>query len=197
MTRSSMPKTALLACGALLGVAGLCQAQTHASRQTEQELADHKDVAKAHLKGKLLDGYNKALTQAPSAVLAGADRIRVDAEAVAQCHAFLEKVVPQMQTWTLRIRREYQRLLSENQALHVEYARLRNLPKWAQKYQLEAAYHQKLARHVVAYRIYLAKSQAWKATLLGVTFCVGIIQKHDPKLGARWAGEIRRLQAAR
>jgi hypothetical protein len=197
MTRSSMIKATVLAGAALLWATGLCLAQSHASRQTEQELAAHKDLAKTHLKGELLDGYNKALTQTPSAALAGADRIRVDAEAVAQCNAFLVKTVPHMHMWALRMRREYSRLQSENQALHAEYARLQNLPKWAQKYQLEAIYQQKLARHIVAYKIYLAKRQAGKAMLLGITFCLRIIQQHDPQLGARWAGEMSRLQVAR
>jgi hypothetical protein len=197
MTRSSIIKTALLAAGALVAVAGLCQAQTPASRQPEQELPAHKEFAKAHLKGEVLEGYHRALTQSPSAVLAGADHVRVDAEAAARCNAFLEKMVPSMQKWTARLKREYGRLLSENQALHAEYARLRNLPKWAQKYQLEADYQRKLAHHLVAYRIYLAQRQARGPMLLGMMFCARIIQKHDPALGARWAGEIRRLQAAR
>jgi hypothetical protein len=33
--------------------------------------------------------------------------------------------------------------------------------------------------------------------LLGMMFCARIIQKHDPALGAHWAGEISRLRAAR
>jgi hypothetical protein len=197
MTRSSILKMVLLAAGALVGVAGLCQAQTPASRQTEEEQTAHRHFAKAHLKGEVLDGYNKALTQSPSAALAVADRVRVDAEAAAQCNAFLEKMVPYMQKWTSRMRREYGRLLNENQALRAEYARLQNLPKWAQKYQLEADYQRKLARHLVAYRIYLAQRQARGPMLLGMMFCARIIHKHDPALGARWAGEIRRLQAAR
>jgi hypothetical protein len=197
MTRSSIIKTALLAAGALVGVAGLCLAQTRASHHAEQELGTHKDIAKAHLKGEVLEGYNKALTQSPSAALAGADRVRVDAAAAAQCNAFLEKMLPYMQKWTARMKREYGRLLSENQALHAEYARLQNLPKWAQKYQLEADYQRKLARHLVAYRIYLAQRRARGPMLLGMMFCARIIQKHDPALGARWASEISRLQAAR
>src|SRR5262245_31836344 len=197
MNRSSNHNTALLAAVALVAVAGLCQAQTPASRQTEQGPTAHHDFAKAHLKGEVLKGYNRALTQSLSAALAGADRVRVDAEAAAQCNAFLAKMVPYMQKWTARMKREYGRLLNENQALRAEYARLHNLPKWAQKYQLEADYQRKLARHLVAYRIYLAQRQARGPMLLGMMFCVRIIQKHDPALGARWAGEIRRLQVAR
>ncbi len=197
MTRSSMFTTALLVAGALWEGASLCQAQTHASGATERALAAHKDIAKTHLKGALLEGYNQALTQTSAAALAGADRIRADADTVAQCQAVLEKTVPHMQQWTVQLRREYRRLQGENQALHAEYARLQNLPKWSQKYQLEAAYQRKLAPHIVAYRIYLAKSQARKAMLIGMTFCARVIQKHDPQLGARWAGEISRLQVAR
>src|SRR5262249_17903765 len=116
MTRSSIIKTALLAGGAGLWVTGLCQAQTDASRRTEQELAAHKVIAKAHLKGELLDGYNKALTQGSSTALVGADRIQADAQAAAQCNAFLEKTVPHLQKWSLELRREYRRLQSENRA---------------------------------------------------------------------------------
>jgi hypothetical protein len=197
MTRTAILKAALLAAGALAWVTGHCQAQSHASRQTEQELAAHTDIAKTYPKGELLEGYNKALTQSSSTVLAGADRIRADAAAVAQCNAVLEKTIPHMQKWTVQMRRQYQRLQRENQALYAEYARLQNLPKWAQKYQLEADYQRRLARHVVAYRIYLAQRQARGLMLLDMTFCLRIIQKHDPALGARWAGEISRLQAGR
>jgi hypothetical protein len=197
MTRTSILKAALLAAGALAWVTAHCQAQSHASRQIEQELAAHKDIAKTHLKGELLEGYNEALTQSSSTVLAGADRVRADAAAVAQCNAVLEKTIPHMQKWTVQMRRQYQRLQTENQALYAEYARLQNLPKWAQKYQLEADYQRRLARHLVAYRIYLAQRQARGPMLLGMTFCLRIIQKHDPVLGARWAGEISRLQAGR
>lgn len=197
MTRSSMIKAAWLVGGMLAWVPGPGQAQPQAARQTEQELAAHRDVAKATLKGELLEGYHRALTRTPGAALAGADRIRSDAEAVAQCNALLEKALPQMQQWTIRLMREYHRLLSENQALRAEYARLQNLPKWAQKYQLEASYHQRLARHILGSRAYVAKRQARKAILLGMTFCARIIQRYDPKLGARWAGEISQLQARR
>lgn len=193
MTRSSIIKTALLAGGALLGVTGLCQAQVHTSRETEQVLAAHKDIAKTHLKGELLDGFNKALTQNPSAGLDHADRIPVDAEAVAQCNAVLEKMLPHLQKWSLQVGREYRRLQSENRALHAEYARLKTLPKWAVKYQLEASYHRKLARHVVAYKVYLAEDRARQAMLLEMGFCVRIIQRHDPKLGAKWAAEQQKL----
>jgi hypothetical protein len=197
VTQSTILETALLAAGALAWVTGPCRAQSHASRQTEQELAAHRDVARTHLKGELLAGYNKALTQSSSSALAGAEGIRTDAEAVAQCNAVLEKLVPHLQKQTALLKREYQRLLRENQALHAEYARLQNLPKWAQKYQLEADYQRKLARHLVAYRIYVAERQARGPMLLGMTFCLRVIQKHDPALGARWAHVIGRLQTGR
>jgi hypothetical protein len=197
MTRSTVIKTAWLAAGALAWVTGLCQAQSPASGHTEQESATHRDIAKSHLKGELLAGYNKALRQSSSAALAGAEGIRADAEAAAQCNAVLEKMVPHMQNWTARMKREYQRLLSENQALHAEYARLQKLPKWAQKYQLEADYQRKLARHLVAYRVYLAQRQARGSMLLGMRYCLRVIQKHDPALAARWSSAIGRLQAGR
>jgi hypothetical protein len=197
MTRTSIIKTALLAAVALAWLTDHCQAQNHAARQTDQEPTAHKDIAKTHLKGKVLEGYNKALTQSPSAALAVADGIRADAEAVAQCNAVLEKMVPHIQRWNAVMKREYQKLRSENQALRAEYARLQTLPKWAQKSQLEADYQRKLARHLVAYRVYLAQRQARGPMLLGMTFCLRVIQKHDRALGARWAGEIGRLQAGR
>jgi hypothetical protein len=197
MTGSSLTKTVLLAGGALLGVTGLCQAQTYTSRQTEQELAAHKDIAKANLKGELLEGYNKALTRGSPADLNEADRIRVDAEAVAQCNAVLEKAFPHFQQLSLRMRREYRRLQSENQALRAEYSRLKSLPKWAARYQLESSYDRRLAQHVVAYKIYLAKNRARNAMLLGLTFCIRVIQRHDPALGARWSGRMRALLAGR
>jgi hypothetical protein len=197
MTRSAMITTALLVAGALCAGAGLCQAQTHASGATERALAAHKDIAKTYLKGALLEGYNQALTQTSAAALAGADRIRADADAVAQCQAVLEKTVPHMQKWTVQLRREYRRLQGENQALHAEYARLQNLPKWTQRYQLEASYQRQLARHIVSYRVYLAQRQPRAPMLLGMMFCARITQKGDPQLGARWAGEISRLQAVR
>jgi hypothetical protein len=197
MTRSSMTKTALLVGGALLWVMGLGPARAQSSRESDKVMANHKGIAKTHLKGELLSGFNKALTQSSAADLHQADRIRVDAEAAARCNAFLEKTVPYLQKSSLELGREYRRLRSENQALHAEYARLKNLHKSAPKYQLEATYHQKVARHLVAYRIYLAKIQARKAMLLGMTFCVRIIQKHDPALGARWAAEMSKLLAAR
>jgi hypothetical protein len=197
MTRSSRIKTVLLAGGALLGVTGLCQAQTHTSRQTEQHLAAHRDIAKAHLKGELLDGYNKALTRGSPVDLSEADRIRVDAEAVAQCNAVLEKTFPHFHQWSLQLRREYYRLHSENRALHAEYARLKNLPKWAVRYELESSYDRRLAEHVIAYRIYLAKHRARDAMLLGMMFCIRVIQRHDPALGAQWSGQMRALLAGR
>src|SRR5438552_78773 len=113
MTWSAMTKTTLLAGAALLGVPSLCPAQIHTSRETEQALAIHKDIAKTHLKGELLDGFNKALTQNASEDRSQADRIRVDAEAVAQCKAVLEKTVPHFQRLSLELGREYRRLQSE------------------------------------------------------------------------------------
>jgi hypothetical protein len=102
-----------------------------------------------------------------------------------------------MQKWSVRMGRQYQQLQSDNQALHAEYARLQNLPKWAVWYQLQASYQRKLARHLVSYQVHTAQSQARAPMLLGMMFCARVIQKHDPKLGARWIDEIRRIQAMR
>jgi hypothetical protein len=196
MNWSAMTKAAMLAGVALLGMPDLGLAQAPRSRDTEHALAAHRDAAKAHMKGELLDGFNKALTQNASAALSAADRVRADAEAVAQCNAVLEKTFPQFQKWSTEVGREYRRLSSENRALRAEYERLRALPKWAPRYQLEAHYNRRLARHVVAYRVYLAKDQARRSMLLGEAFCIRVIQKHDPALGAKWSVRRQELLAA-
>jgi hypothetical protein len=146
------------------------------------------------MKGDVLEGFNKAVSQSPAAVTDKANRIRVDAETVAQCDAALTKMYPILKTWSLELGRDYRRLQRENQDLHAEYARLKTLPKWAQKQQLEATYHHKLARHIVAYRVYLAKNQARKAVMIGMDFCIQTINKRDPTLGAKWADAMQKLR---
>jgi hypothetical protein len=186
-------RTMLTAFIILVDARGVCLAQTHAHQHAEQVLSFHRELAKVYMKGELLEGFNKALIhRSPQQE---ADRIRGDAQAVTQCDAVLQELLPSFEKLSRELRQEYKRLAAVNHELRVEHARLRTLPKWAERYRLAASYQSKLARYHADYEVYLAKSEARRALLFGMQFCVHVIWKRDAALGARRARELRTLVA--
>ncbi len=179
MCRSVRTRTAFVSLVILLGTSGHGHAQIHAQHHTDLVLLEYKEIARTTMKGELLAGFNKALSLSPSAVLDQARRIRGDANTVAQSNAVLQKALPLYQKLSFELRQEYGRLARENQELRAEHARLRTVPKWSQRSQLDAAYRARLGHYQRDYQVYLAKSEARRAVVNGMHFCAYIIKQRD------------------